>query len=92
MFGKQVSALAIFSAEGEKFSVGNEHFMGNWLAAKKNPFDEAESTFFRCWGTKSDQLPPFEGFQYYEYVFPISLCTVKRITFAAAKGQNIFFN
>jgi hypothetical protein len=64
---REVEVRAIFSAEGEAWSAGDEHFMGDWLST--HSLDEAESTFLGAWEAETGALPPFAGFQHYDYFF-----------------------
>lgn len=57
----------IFSAEGEAWSAGDEHFMGEWLAT--HSLAEAEASFLTAWEAEAAALPVLGGFQYYDYFY-----------------------
>jgi hypothetical protein len=65
--GTDVEVRPIFSAEGEMWAAGDEHFMGEWLST--HSLGEAETTFIAAWGNEPGALPPLTGFQYYDYFF-----------------------
>lgn len=62
-----VDVRPIFSAEGQDWAAGDEHFMGDWLAT--HSLEDAESTFLTGWDSEVTPLPPLTGFQYYDYFF-----------------------
>lgn len=63
-----VEVRPIFSAEGTTWSAGAEHFMGDWLAEHSLP--EAEAALLAAWSAEPvDSLPPFGGFQYFDYFY-----------------------
>jgi len=65
--GSEVEVRPIFSAEGETWAAGDEHFMGEWLST--HSLGEAESTFIAAWENETVALPALTGFQYYDYFF-----------------------
>jgi hypothetical protein len=66
-FGTGVEVRPIFSAEGEMWAAGDEHFMGEWLST--HSLGEAETTFIAAWENEPGALPALTGFQYYDYFF-----------------------
>lgn len=57
----------IFSAEGQAWSAGDEHFMGEWLAT--HSLAEAEASFLTSWEAEEAAMPVLGGFQYYDYFY-----------------------
>ena len=65
--GRAVEVRPIFSAEGEVWAAGPEHFMGEWVSTHSLP--EAEATFLTAWEAEAGVMPPLTGFQYYDYFY-----------------------
>ena len=63
----EVEVRPIFSAEGEMWAAGAEHFMGEWLS--EHSLGEAEATFIAAWENEAGPLPLLTGFQHYDYFF-----------------------
>lgn len=66
--GTNVEVRPIFSAEGEAWAAGDEHFMGEWLA--EHGLAAAESALLGDFEASSlaGELE-LDGYQYYEYFF-----------------------
>lgn len=64
---RPVEVRPIFSAEGEAWAAGDEHFMGDWLT--DHTLGDAEAAFLSGWESEVAPLPPLTGFQYYDYLF-----------------------
>jgi hypothetical protein len=62
-----VEVRPIFSAEGQDWSAGDEHFMGDYFAT--HALAEAEATFLTAWEAEAAPLPNLGGFQYYDYFY-----------------------
>jgi hypothetical protein len=57
----------IFSAEGQTWSAGDEHFMGDYFAT--HTLGAAETAFLTAWEAETEPLPKLGGFQYYDYFY-----------------------